>query len=341
MRKSDLDVVKNIRNKIKENILNYNLIENNDKVVVAVSGGPDSMCILDCLINLREVFLKKYNISYKLVVAHVNHMIREESKQEKVYVENFCKENNLEFFYKEEDVPNNSKKFKMSEETYGRKIRYEFFEEVSKKTDSQKIVTAHNLNDDVETILLNMLRGCGLKGLTGMDFICDNIIRPMLNIEKKDILLYNEQRNLNPAIDKTNFENIYARNKVRNILIPNLQKDYNSNFILSIKRMKKILDLDERFIEKYTNDVVKNSIVENNNTVIKFNYKNIIKQEESIKYRAIREIIKLKLGNLDGIENVHIEDILKLLEKGIPRKKFIIGNKFTVEIMNKNVAVIF
>ena len=117
-----------ITKNIEQNIIENNLIKNNDKIVVGVSGGPDSMCLLDSLIALKDIFSKKDNISYSLVVAHVNLMIREESKEEKIYVENFCKKHCIPFYYFEEDVKNKSKEAKMSEEAYGRKIRYEFFE---------------------------------------------------------------------------------------------------------------------------------------------------------------------------------------------------------------------
>lgn len=335
------DIVAYINNTIENNIINENLIKNNDKLVVAVSGGPDSMCLLNSLIELKEVFNKKYNISYDISVAHINHMIREESENEKVYVENYCKKYNIPFYYLKEDVHNNSKKEKMSEEAYGRKIRYQFFDKVAKETGSNKIATAHNLDDDVETILLNIIRGCGLNGLTGMNYTYKNIIRPLLNIKKEDILKYNEEKNLNPAIDSTNFLPIYSRNKIRNILIPNLKNEYNPNIVDSIVRMKSILKQDENFLENYTKNVVNNSIIDNNIKSIKFDFSNIIKEQSSIKNRAIRYIINEKVGNLDGIENVHINDIVNLLENNIKGKKYIIGNKFTIQIVSKNIASIF
>lgn len=330
-----------INNNIEQNIIKNNLIKNNDKVIIGVSGGPDSMCLLYSLITLKEKFEQKYNMSYSLSVAHVNHMIREESKKEKIYVEEFCKKYNIPFYYLEEDVKNNSKKEKMSEEAYGRKIRYEFFENVRIKENANVIATAHNMDDDIETILLNIIRGTGLKGLTGMNYKYNNIIRPMLNIEKSDILLYNTECKLNPCIDKTNFENKYSRNKIRNILIPTLRDEYNSNIKQSIIRMKTILEEDENFLDKYTEKIVNNSIIDNNINSVKFKYDKIMLEHESIKKRAIRKIIELKCETLDGIGNIHILDILELLNNNIKGKKYIIGNKFTIEIIKKNIAIIY
>lgn len=335
------NLVDNILEECKNNILNNNLIENNDKIVVAVSGGPDSMCLLNVLYLLKDSLKKENGIKYDIVVAHINHMMRKESEEEKIYVENYCKSINVPFFYLKKDIIKMSKEIKESEETCGRKIRYEFFYEVLKNENCTKIATAHNLNDDVETILLNLIRGCGLKGLTGISLKNKNVIRPLVNIAKKDIMEYNILQKLNPCIDKTNFENKYIRNKIRNLLIPTLQTEYNINVITNIARMKHILEQDEDFLKIYTENVVKESIIDNNINSIKFNFSNILKEHDSIKYRAIRKIIELETGNLVGIENIHLMDILRLIKNNIKGKKYIIGNKFTIEIVKKNIAIIY
>lgn len=322
-----LDIVRN-------NIVENRLIKSGDKVVVAVSGGPDSMCLLDTLNKLKS------ELDFSLCVAHVNHGIRIESDNEKVYVENYCKVYDIPFHYLKVDVPKLSKENKMSEETYGRKVRYDFFEEVRVKENAQVIAVAHNLNDNVETVLLNELRGCGLKGLTGMDFKFDYIIRPLLNIEKKDIILYNDELELNPCIDKTNSEEIYLRNKIRLSLIPYLQ-ELNPNFVENISRMRKILKEDNDFIDQYVNKVLEAVIIEETDKQIVFNYEDLLKECESVKKRVIRRIIEKKISNLDGIESIHVLDILKLLNNNIRGKKYIIGNKFTIEIVKKNTAIIY
>ena len=327
-------ILNNILDIVKNNILENELIKSGDKVVVAVSGGPDSMCLLDTLNKLKD------ELNFSICVAHVNHGIRIESDDEKVYVESYCNANNIPFHYLKVDVPKLSKENKMSEETYGRKVRYDFFEKVRKEDNANCIAVAHNLNDNVETVLLNELRGCGLKGLTGMDFKFGYIIRPLLTVEKKDIILYNNKLELNPCIDKTNEEEIYLRNKIRLSLIPYLQ-ELNPNFIENISRMRLILKEDNDFIEQYVDKVFEFTIVEENDKKITFNYKELLNEHESIKKRVIRKIIEKKISNLDGIESIHVLDILKLLNNNIKGKKYIIGNKFTIEIIRKNVAIIY
>lgn len=341
MIKKDEDLVLKIRERVKNVIIENNLIKTGEKLVLAVSGGPDSMCLLDVFYFLKDELKKENNIDFSFVVAHVNHMIREESRQEKIYVEEACKKRNIPFYYKEIDVPRISKKLHMSEEACARKLRYEFFDEVINNIQADKIVVAHNMDDNVETILLNIIRGCGLKGLTGMNYSFKNIIRPLIDIEKKDILEYNILQDLKPCFDKTNEMDIYVRNKIRLNLIPDLKNEYNPNIMESIIRMKHILELDEDFLNNYTEKIVNNSIVENNNTVIKFDFSVILNEHESIRRRYIRKLIELKNNSVDGVENIHILEIMRLLSNNITGKKYILGNKFTIEIVKKNIAIIY
>lgn len=339
-RKNENDIVQNIHDKIKQNIVENNLIQDGDKIVVAVSGGPDSMCLLDNLNILKPIFKKEHNINYSLCVAHVNHKIRVESEQEKVYVKNYCDSINVPFYYKEANVPKLSAELKLSEETCGRKIRYDFFNQLLIDLNANKLAIAHNLNDNVETILLNVIRGCGLKGLIGMNFKTQNYIRPMLNIEKKDILKYCELQKLNPCFDATNEMDIHMRNKVRLDLIPTLKNEYNENIMQNITRMRNIVKLDDDFLNEYTNLLVNKTIIKFNNLKIIFNFSYITKEHLAIENRAIRVIIYKLLGNLDGIENIHINDIIRLLKNNKKGKEYIIGNKFSIKIVKKDVAVI-
>lgn len=327
-------MVNNIINIVKNNIVENSLVKKGDKIVVAVSGGPDSMCLIDTLYRLKD------ELEFSILVAHVNHGIRIESDLEKEYVEKYCKERNIPFFYLKVDVPKLSKEKKISEETCGRMVRYDFFEKVRQENNADLIAVAHNLNDNIETILLNQIRGCGLKGLIGMDFKFNNIIRPLLTIEKKDILVYNNELELHPCFDKTNEEDIYLRNKIRLQLIPYL-KELNPNFVANISRMRNILKEDNDFIEEYTNIVFDKVIIKIDNSKIVFDFSKFMNEHKSIQKRIIRKIIEKKISNLDGIENIHVLDIIKLLNNNIKGKKYIIGNKFTIEIIKKNIAVIY
>ena len=334
--KDSKNITDYIIKEVGETIVSQNLIEDNDKIVVAVSGGPDSITLLDVLVKLK----RELNINYEIIVAHVNHMIREESEEEKVYVENMCKKYGVEFNYLKTDVKKISKIKKISEEMAGRDERYRFFDELLNKKSANKIVVAHNLDDNAETVLLNIIRGTGIKGLSGMQYKNGNIIRPLLNIKKCDILLYTEENHLNPCFDKTNNENVYLRNKIRNILIPELKSEYNSNIVQNIIRMSKLLCIDDSFLEEYTKGILDNTIIAKEDKSITFNFSHFDKTHEAINRRYVRCLLS-DLDLLDGIQNVNIEDILEHLNKNIKGKKYIKKGKFEVVILKKNVAKIF
>jgi tRNA(Ile)-lysidine synthase len=321
-------------NRFKDVIDRYKIIKKNDKLLVCVSTGSDSMCLLDLLLKLQ----KDFNI--EINVAHVNHGLREESKTEESYIVDYCKENNIRLFIANENVKELSIYYKKGIEETARLVRYNFFNKVLFENNLDKIVVAHNSNDNIETILLNIIRGCGIKGLNGMDYINNNIVRPLIDFDKKEIVDYCKNNNIKYFEDKTNMDNTYTRNKIRNQLIPLLKSEYNSNIEKNILRLSKLSKLDEDFIDSYVLEIVNNNIQEINNDYIVYNFKSLEKEMQSIKYRSIRKLIERVIGNLEGIENIHIEDILKLINSNIKNKKFIIGNKFTIILISKYILKI-
>ena len=315
-------------NKILNTINKYNLIQKGDKIVIGVSGGPDSMCLLDSLYYLKD----KLNI--EIFVAHINHMIRKEADEETEYVKDYCKNKNIKCYVKKVEVEKLAKEQKLGTEEMGRKIRYDFFKEIAKKENANKIATAHNLNDNVETVLLNLLRGTGVSGLKGIEIkrIENDLeyIRPIRECERKEIEEYCEKQKLNPKIDKTNLESIYNRNKVRNDLIPYLKREFNPNILDGISRLSDIArEEEEYFDEIITKQYEELKIGENLNEVIldlnKFNNLNKV-----IKSRLIIYTINKVNGNVQGVGKIHIEDIIKLCNNNI-------GNKYLTP--NKNVKV--
>ena len=328
-------MTKDLASRVYDVIESNNLISKNDKVLVAVSGGPDSMTLITILNALKE----KLHIS--LAIAHVNHKIRKEADEEKIYVENFAKSINVPFYYLEKDVISEAKKHKMGIEEYARKIRYDFFYELKEKYGYDKIAIAHNLNDKVETVLLNIIRGSSVKGLIGIKYKNDDIIRPLLDIKKEEVMNFCKDNNINPCIDKTNFDDTYTRNKVRLKLIPFIEKEFNPSFIEGITRLSFLAENDEEFIDEYVKKIVNESIISKENNNIIFKYENIKSEKIAVKSRFIKNIVEELLMNTEGLEKKHILDIIKLLDNNIKGKKYIIGNKFTIVILKKYVAKIY
>ena len=322
-----------LEEKILNTITKYKMIESGDSIVIGVSGGPDSMCLLQALIQIKE----KKKLNYKIYVAHINHGLRKEADGETKYVQDFCAKNNIECFVKKENVEKIAKEQKIGTEEAGRKLRYSFFEEIKNKTKSNKIAIAHNLNDKVETILMNIIRGTGTNGLTGIEPIRNNLyIRPLIEIERKEIEKYCEENKLEPKIDKTNFENIYTRNKVRNLLIPYIKKEFNPNIVDAIDKLSKISTEEQNYLNKLVNNIYSNLLLEENinkeakhNQIIldlkKFNTQDLV-----IKRKVILYTIRKVYGNTNNIAKIHIDDIVKMCEKNI-------GNKYLTP--HKNIKV--
>lgn len=317
-----------LQDKVLKTIQKYNLIQNGDSIVIGVSGGPDSMTLLNVLINLKQ----KLEIS-KIVVATVNHMIREEAEEETKFVENFCESHGIEFYLKKVDVQEEAKSKKISTELAGRNARYDFFEEVLKKTGSNKIATAHNSNDNAETVLMNLLRGSGVSGLKGIEKIRDGkFIRPIIECKRSEIEQYCLENKLNPRYDKTNNENTYTRNKIRNMLIPYIEENFNPNIVDSLNRLSTIATKEDEYIHKIVENSFKDIVItaDISKKEIILDLKKFNELDEVIKSRLILYTISEILGTSQGIEKIHIEDIIKLCGNNI-------GNKYLMP--NKNIKI--
>lgn len=347
----------------------YNLINNGDKIVVAVSGGPDSMCLLNVLKNIRE----KFNL--ELFVAHINHMIREEADSETEYVKQYCEKNNIKCFVKMANVLEMAKQQKLGTEEMGRIVRYDFFNYVANKVSADKIAIAHTENDNAETVLMNLMRGASLEGLKGIEPIRGKFIRPLIECSRDEIEAYCEENKLDPKFDKTNNDNIYTRNKIRNLLIPYIKKEFNPNIVESLNRLAVLARQDAKYFSEivkneYKNLVIfenvnkeKHNIIDKNtnigtnqeenksqkngditelNDINKTNIKETVEQqiildlkkfnklEYVIKSRVLLYTINKLLGTTKGIEKINVEDMIKLCEKNI-------GNKYLIP--NKNVKI--
>ena len=320
----------------KEPTLLINLIQDGDKIVLGVSGGPDSMCMLDMMRELKE----EKNINFEIYVAHVNHMIREEAIDDEKYVQNYCLKHNIEFFVKRVDVQKIANDKKIGTEEAGRKVRYDFFEEVLQKTGSNKIAIAHNKNDKIETIIMHLLRGSGLSGLKGIEPIRDNkYIRPLIECERQEIEQYCKNRKLQPRIDKTNFENEYTRNKIRNIVIPYIKKEFNPNIIQTLSRLSEVATDESNYIDFQTQRIYNKLLIEKTDKQIILKLKEFNQQEKVIQKRLVLETIKELNGSTDRIEKIHIEDIIKLCANNIVNK-YLTPNK-NLKIIVKDKKIFF
>ena len=195
-------------------------LPNDISIVIAVSGGPDSMALL----NLLNVIKKEKNI--KIICAHVNHNLRKESKAEAKMVKDYCKQKSIIYEYME------IKEYKGNTENYAREKRYEFFENLLKKYNSKYLFTAHHGDDLIETVIMRLIRSSSLKGYSAFSEITEKkdykIYRPLITKTKEEIFNYVKNNNLPYAIDKTNDSDFFTRNRIRKYILPRL-KEENKN----------------------------------------------------------------------------------------------------------------
>ena len=326
-----------MKEKVLETIKKYNMIENGEKVVLAVSGGPDSICMLDILNDIKND--ETIDMNFEIVVAHVNHMIRKEAQEDEKYVKKYCEEKQIEFYSKSIDVQKMANNNKIGVEEAGRKARYNFFDEILEKTNAQKIAIAHNKNDKVETVLMHILRGSGISGLKGIEAKRGKYIRPLIECERNEIEEYCDNKKLQPRIDKTNFENKYTRNKVRNLLIPYIQKEFNPNLIKTIDRLSNLVAEEENYMDKQVEKAYKEMLISEKEKEIQLDLKIFNIQEKVIKSRIILYTITRLFGNSKGLEKIHIEDIIKLCSNNIGNK-YLTPNK-KIKILIKNHKIYF
>lgn len=310
--------------KVLAYIIENNLIESGDRILVALSGGPDSVCLLDILIKLKET------LNIEIGAAHLNHMLRgEDALGDEEYVRRICKDLDIPYYIKQVDINKYAKENKLSSEMAGRSARYDFFDEIINKYGFNKIATAHNANDQAETILFRLMRGSGLEGLGGIKVSRDNkIIRPILCLSRDEVEAYIEEQGLNPRIDKTNFEKIYNRNKIRLDILPYIKENFNADIVQTLNRMSTLLQKDNEYLEKEAEKYYeKYCLKSEKHFILK---KQLFNKEEAITSRVIRNaLVEYSKSNYD-FEMKHISEISYLAKKN-SGKRVDLPNKIYAE----------
>lgn len=245
-----------MKNKVLKYIKDNKMIGYGESVVIGVSGGADSMCLLHMMENIGREF------ELKLMVVHVHHGIRKETADtDAEFVTRYCEDRNIAYVIERVCVPELSKKWGMSEEEAGRKVRYEAFGKALSQLGGGKIAVAHNADDSAETVLLNLFRGSGIKGMTGILPVRDNVIRPVLCLTRKEIEEYNRNNNVKYVDDETNFMAEYTRNKLRLEIMPAIKSAINSRAAEHINMAGQSLCQINDYMEKQCEEIYGSSAV--------------------------------------------------------------------------------
>ena len=302
--------------KFLQEIQNDNFLKCGDEVIVAVSGGADSVCLLHLMVRLRDI----YNLN--LICAHVNHSLRPEADEDENFVRSLCEKWDVSFVSHKADVGKKALDEKISVELAGREVRYAFFKSLEKDA----IVTAHTKNDAVESNLLHLIRGCGLKGLCGIPKIReDKVYRPLLPFTKEEIVFYLKQNEILWREDSSNFNSVYTRNKIRNEILP-LILEINPSFVDTADKMISVLREENSFLEDVLSGYAWKKTVGN---VLYISVAALLSMPPAVQKRALSKV----LDSYDEVTNV-----LALIHKENGKRLSLSGGK-TAEKEYDSIAV--
>ena len=346
--------------KLKENNKSRNSEKETINLVIGLSGGPDSIFLSEMMANYRD---ENKDVNINIYAMHLNHMIREEAKNDEDIAVRFCQKNNIDLKVYRNDIEKAAKENKQSTEEMGRDTRYMYLNEIGQnieiKNEKEKIylLTAHILEDTAETMFMNIARGTTLSGLTGiklktinLKYSKYNILRPVYNISKKDILKYLKLKNIEYAVDKTNFELDYTRNKFRNDIFNKID-EIGYNIRKSLFNLSQNIKEEETFINKYVEKKFKKlniTNIEKYKLDMKNNEENlseiILDLEEYLKLDKfiakkiiVRSIEKLEKNNsLVDISSKNLEDIYNLITNNINNKKIYPRKDIKIMISKNN-----
>jgi len=323
---------------MKEKVINAikknKLIEKNDKILIGVSGGPDSMALLYILNELKE------ELGFSIYVAHVNHGIRkEEADADEEFVKDISKELSIPFYSTKVNMNEYARKNKLTSEEAGRVIRYDFFNKILNEIGGGKIAVAHNKNDQAETLLMRFFRGTGLEGLRGMEYKNNNIIRPLLEVSREEIEEYCNKNNIPVRIDRTNLETIYGRNRIRLEVIPYIMEHYNKGIVDTLSRTSKLMQMDSELISEIVEEKYKNIVVEESDNSIVLYMGSLNNEHYSIKSRIIRRSIEKLNKSLKGIEEKHINNIISLANENVTGKSLDMPHNISVAVSYGNLII--
>lgn len=311
-----------MNNKVLKTVEKYNMLSKGDRVLIGVSGGADSIALLEFFVSVKE----KYDLD--ICVAHIEHGIRgEDSVNDAVFVENYCKKLGVNFYLKTIDAPNLAKKAKMGVEEYSRMARYDFFNTI----ECDKIATAHNLTDNIETLLFRLARGTGLKGACSIPAVRGKIIRPFIEVSSGEIRKWCNDNNIPYRVDCTNSDSAYSRNLIRLEILPLFEK-LNANYQDNIENFISDVNEDYAFIDDYVKSIYPKIVKNNEIDLPKLNELDL-----SIKKRIL---IMFFDENGYSLNRIHLQSVIDITLKScktqIKENIFAISAKGKIRIVKFN-----
>ena len=295
-------------NKVKQTITKYGLLKPNEKVVVGLSGGPDSTALAVILAQIAP------SMGVRLTIAHFNHGLRgRESNEDERSARQLAKKLNLSFISRKMDKAVVNKG--LSPEDLYRRERYKFFDEVAKNNLATKIALGHNLQDQAETVLLHLLRGSGLEGLKGIMPLRDGkYIRPLIEISREEIIIFLKEAGIAYRRDSSNENKLHLRNKIRLELLPYLRDEFNPRIDETLAQTAEILRDENKIIKECVDKVLKSTCIKKQKNKIILNIEYITMLPLAIRRRLLKELLEDFSLQKNGITFLHINSIGNLLQ---------------------------
>lgn len=319
--------------KVKKTIDKYSMLDRGDKVVVAVSGGPDSVALLYLLKEIEK------ECELKLFVAHLNHKLRgKESDKDQEFVSGLAKKLGLKFYHKSLDVRKSAKRKKLSLEEGARVARYDYFNQIADRVKAQKVALGHNGDDQAETVLMRLIRGSGSLGLSGIPPKKGRLIRPLIEVKRDQIENFLRNRKINSRTDSSNLKAFFLRNKLRLKLLPLIQKEYNPKIKEVLSRTALLLSDEERYLRKKALDIYKECLSEKSHTEIVLDLKRFFNYDISLKRIVIRVCVEMLLGSLKKIGYKPTERLLDLVEREKTGKKIDFGKELFAYLSDEHLC---
>ena len=295
--------------KVKETVQKYHMLAHGDHVLIGLSGGPDSVCLLTIINKL------KHELGVHLSAAYIDHGLRpDETPYEIDFCRDLCNSLGMPFITRSIDVKSYVKEKKLNKQEAARELRYRVLNEIAAETAANKIALGHNADDQSETILMRLFRGTGPSGLSGIPPVRRHIIRPLIEVERIEIEKFLEDEGMGFVIDSSNLKHEYLRNKIRHLIIPAI-KNINRDIIKTLSRTADIFRDEERYFEIIVTKTLMKLITRKTDKTIEIFLGPLEAMDTVILRRVLRRAIDETKG-LHGISFIHIEEIMSLIKSG-------------------------